>query len=216
MRYLERLIEQEINKNRRNWPDGANIRRDLYTDNFHEIIKELQKTYSIVRYAIELYDEYKYIIDDTIELVINLDNRNTMKNNYEDNCYVVLLRMIDVKESKRNQGIGSEFMRDLIARSEELYPKMSYLLFPYHEKYSDEELIRLGRWYISLGFFPLYGELLYEETKRPYIKHNLSEVYKRGIRGIGYGAKMEPFKASPEDFTDLQKKYGFKTPEQIE
>lgn len=216
MRYSDYLIEKEVNKDKRDWPKGSRVRRDLYTDLFHKIIKELQKNYKIDIHIEKAYDEYKYTIDHTIELVIDLDNRGALKNNYEDNCYVVLLRRIQVVEEKRGQRIASKFIKDLLAISEELYPKMSYLLFPYHEKYSDEQLIRLGRWYISLGFFPLYGELLYGETKRPYIKHNLSEVYSRGIRGMGWGFKMEEFKASPEDFTELQKKYGFKIPRLVE
>lgn len=212
MRYLEKLIEQEINKDRRYWPDGSNIRKELYTDHFHEIIKELKKSYKIDIHMEKAYDEYKYTIDDTVELVIDLDNRGALKNNYEDNCFVVLLRRIYVVEEKRSQGLSSKFIRDLLATSEKLYPKMSYLLFPYHDYYSDEELIRLGRWYISLGFFPLFGELCYGETKRPYIKHNLTDVYKRGIRGMGWGLKMEEFKANSEEFTDLQKKYAVGNP----
>lgn len=216
MRYSEKLIEIEINKNRRHWPEGSNIRKELHTDNFHQIIKELQKTYKIEIHMEKAYDEYRYTIDDTVELVIDLDNRGALKNNYEDNCYVVLLRRIEVIEEKRGKGNGTKFIRDLLATSEKLYPKMSYFLFPYHDYYSDEELIRLGRWYISLGFFPLFGELCYGETKRPYIKHNLTDVYKRGIRGMGWGLKMEGFRANPEEFTDLQKKYGLYSPKEVE
>lgn len=216
MRYSEKLIEIEINKNRRHWPEGSNIRNELYTDNFHQIIKELQKTYKIEIHMQRAYDEYRYTIDDTVELVIDLDNRGALKNNYEDNCFVVLLRRIQVVVEERGQGLGSKFIRDLLATSEKLYPKMSYLLFPYYDHYSDEELIRLGKWYISLGFFPLFGELCYGETKRAYVKHNLTEVYKKGIRGMGWGLKMEEFRANPEELTDLQKKYGLYSPNEVE
>ena len=206
MRYSERLIEQEINKDRRYWPDGSNIRKELYTDHFNKIINHLKENYKIEVYIDKAYDEYRYLIDNTIELVIDLDNRGALKNNFEDNCFVVLLRRIEVIEEKRGKGIASKFISDLLATSEKLYPKMSYLLFPYHDYYTDDQLIRLGKWYISLGFFPLFGELCYGETKRPYIKHNLTDVYKRGIRGLGWGLKMLEFRAKPEEFTELQKK----------
>jgi len=208
MHISERLIEEQIAKQQRVFQDGDYVRRWLYTDNFSRIIDELKKYYKINQEEETGNLEYTLLIDSKMRLTYMLDTRDQLRGaGLIGECHTILIRNIEVYKQYRGAGLGTEFMRRLLEISKDKYPHMSYFLFPYHMEYGEEELIRLGKWYLSLGFKPLYGAIVRPDERKHYIQQNIEEVYARGIRPLGIGSELDRFIARPEEFTDLQKKY---------
>lgn len=208
MRYSEILIEQFMAKQTRDFQHGDYVRKDLYTDRFNEVIKELEKNYKIEKKAIKHNMEYELRIDDRISFIYVLDTRSELRGGgFIYDIETILIRGLRVDNKERNKGYGSRFLSDLFRASKDNTPKMNYYLFPYMEDYNEEELIRLGKFYMRLGFFPLVGFLSNPEPFRPYIKQNICEFYDKGIRPLGWGDGLDKFKANPQDFSSLQAKY---------
>jgi len=208
MHISERLIEEHIAKQQRAFQHGDYVRRRLYTDNLSKIIDELKKSYKINQEKETGNLEYTLLIDSKMRLTYMLDTRDQLRGaGLISECHTILIRNIEVYKQYRRGGFCTEFMRRLLEISKDKYPHMSYFLFPYHMEYGEEELIRLGKWYLSLGFRPLYGAIVRPDERKHYIQQNIEEVYARGIRPLGIGPELDKFVANPQEFTSLQKKY---------
>jgi GNAT superfamily N-acetyltransferase len=208
MHISERIIEQSEAKKYRAYEPDDFVRRWLYTDNFSKIIHELKNSYKINQEKETGNLEYRLIIDDKMSFTYMLDTRDQLRGaGLISECHTILIRNIEVYKQYRGAGLGTEFMRRLLEISKDKYPHMSYFLFPYHMEYGEEELIRLGKWYLSLGFKPLYGALVRPDERKHYIQQTVEKVYQRGIRPLGIGPELDKFVANPQEFTSLQQNY---------
>lgn len=181
-------------------------RRPLYSDNISKVINELKGKYRIVFNTINPGEDYSIRVNNVLTLEYTVDNRNCVTNGCSHlNDRLVLLRRLEVDKNHRGQGIGSEFLRDLLEATTNTSPKLVLFLFPYKDLQDEENLIKLARWYRRLGFAPLRGSL--QDIDRPFIRQQKVEVYDAGIRPMGFTSNgdLKSLKTGPNEWTPVQK-----------
>jgi hypothetical protein len=208
----ERYGESPYRKNYSNFYDGP-MRKILYSDNISSIIKRMDKNYSIKKETKASGFEYRIIVNDLLTIDYIVDCRESVI--YGDGSIeeqVVILRLIAVKEGERGKGFGTKFMNDLQKTTQELYPHLCYVLFPYLDIENESQNLKIGRWYMGkLGFRPLRAYLGFEH--KPHIRMSIEDLYNKGIRPLGWAVDWEtygglgPFVAKEEEYTPVQKRY---------
>ena len=208
----ERYGESPYRKNYSDFYEGP-MRKILYSDNISSIIKRLEKKYSIKKETKVSGYEYRIIVNGLLTIDYIVDCRESVI--YGDGSIeeqVVILRLIAVKEEERGKGFGTKFMNDLQKITQELYPHLCYVLFPYLDLENESQNLKIGRWYIEkLGFKPLRAYLGFEH--KPHIRMNIQALYNKGIRPLGWAVDWEkygglgPFVAKEEEYTPVQKRY---------
>lgn len=208
----ERYGESPYRKNYSDQYDGP-MRKILYSDNISSIIKRMEKKYSIKKETKASGFEYRIIVNDLLTIDYIVDCREVVV--YGDGSIdeqVVILRLIAVKKGERGKGFGTKFMNDLQKTTQELYPHLCYVLFPYLDLENESQNLKIGRWYIEkLGFKPLRAYLGFEH--KPHIRMNIQALYNKGIRPLGWAVDWEkygglgPFVAKEEEYTPVQKRY---------
>ncbi len=189
-------------------------RKPLYSDNFSQIYKELQKEYDIKWDIVDPRIEYKLTVDNllTIDYIVDCREHIIYGDGYiDEEC--IILRRIEIKDDKkRGQGFGTKFMKDLFEATERLYANTCYILFPYMNPNDEEYNVRIGRWYINkLGFKPLRSSTKFIQV--PHVRMYNEDNYQKGIRPLGWSCKwdryagLKRFIAKEEEYTALQRKY---------
>ena len=208
----ERYGESPYRKNYSDFYEGP-MRKILYSDNISSIIKRLEKKYSIKKETKASGFEYRIIVNGLLTIDYIVDCREVVV--YGDGSIdeqVVILRLIAVKEEERGKGFGTKFMNDLQKTTQELYPHLCYVLFPYLDLENESQNLKIGRWYIEkLGFKPLRAYLGFEH--KPHIRMSIEDLHNKGIRPLGWAADWKrqgglgSFVAKEEEYTPVQKRY---------
>ena len=218
MNWYTRAIESERygeSPYRKNYSELYNgpMRKILYSDNISSIIKRMEKKYSIEKETKASGYEYRIIVNGLLTIDYIVDCRESVI--YGDGSIeeqVVILRLIAVKKGERGKGFGTKFMNDLQKTTQELYPHLCYVLFPYLDLENESQNLKIGRWYMEkLGFKPLRAYLEFEH--KPHIRMSIEDLYNKGIRPLGWAVDWErygglgPFVAKEKEYTDFQMGY---------